>query len=67
MPKLECRSCIFNELVVRSDVETYQTSLGYLVPIKGTNEMNKCFFGYEVNSGGGREGVREFGLGGRFR
>ena len=42
-PKLECRSCIFNELMVRSDITKGQTSPGYLVLLKATNEMNKCF------------------------
>lgn len=43
-PELESTSCIFNEPVVRSDSEKAQTTLGYLVPLKATNEMNKCFF-----------------------
>lgn len=43
-PELESTSCIFNELMVRSDSEKAQTSLGYLVPLKATNEMNKCFW-----------------------
>lgn len=42
-PKLECRSCVFNELMVRSDTEKGWTSLGYLVPLQATNEENKHF------------------------
>lgn len=55
-PELESTSCIFNELMVRSDSEKAQTTLGYLVPLKATNEMNKCFLVHEVNSGGGGGG-----------
>lgn len=62
-PELESTSCIFNEPVVRSDSEKAQTTLGYLVPLKATNEMNKCFFFvYEVNS---EVGEREGGEAGR--
>lgn len=46
--------------MVRSDSEKAQTTLGYLVPLKATNEMNKCLLVYGVNSGGrGGEGSAE--------
>lgn len=41
-------------------------SLGYLVPLKATNEMNKCFLGYGVNSGGGGFGFLGGGDSGGF-